>query len=95
MPLTNINNVMAEANTGKTRRLHFQDELPAGTTENTAETGQAHALHAVQFQLCLVLKLIQCWHLTFADGVKDSHSTRKLRSTSMPTECTGGSLPWT
>uniref|UniRef100_A0AAX7SZT1 lysophospholipase n=1 Tax=Astatotilapia calliptera TaxID=8154 RepID=A0AAX7SZT1_ASTCA len=42
VPLTNINNVMAEANTGKTRRLHFQDELPAGTTENTAETGQAH-----------------------------------------------------
>uniref|UniRef100_A0A668RV05 lysophospholipase n=1 Tax=Oreochromis aureus TaxID=47969 RepID=A0A668RV05_OREAU len=54
VPLTNINNVMAEANTGKmTRRHHFQDELPAGTTENT-----------------------------------DSHSTRKLRSTSMPTECT-------
>ncbi|XP_026029873.1 patatin-like phospholipase domain-containing protein 7a isoform X4 [Maylandia zebra] len=64
VPLTNINNVMAEANTGKTRRLHFQDELPAGTTENTAET----------------------------DGVKDSHSTRKLRSTSMPTECTGNDL---
>lgn len=65
VPLTNINNVMAEANTGKmTRRLHFQDESPAGTTENTAET----------------------------DGVKDSHSTRKLRSTSMPTECTGNDL---
>lgn len=65
VPLTNINNVMAEANTGKmTRRHHFQDELPAGTTENTAET----------------------------DGVKDSHSTRKLRSTSMPTECTGNDL---
>ncbi|XP_039856388.1 LOW QUALITY PROTEIN: patatin-like phospholipase domain-containing protein 7a [Simochromis diagramma] len=64
VPLTNINNVMAEANTGKTRRLHFQDELPAGTTENTAET----------------------------DGVKDSHSTRKLQSTSMPTECTGNDL---
>uniref|UniRef100_A0A669DFF3 lysophospholipase n=1 Tax=Oreochromis niloticus TaxID=8128 RepID=A0A669DFF3_ORENI len=69
VPLTNINNVMAEANTGKmTRRHHFQDELPAGTTENTVETGQAHtqtctrasrhALRAVQFQLCLVLKLI-------------------------------------
>uniref|UniRef100_A0A669DP47 lysophospholipase n=1 Tax=Oreochromis niloticus TaxID=8128 RepID=A0A669DP47_ORENI len=76
VPLTNINNVMAEANTGKmTRRHHFQDELPAGTTENTVETGQAHtqtctrasrhALRAVQFQLCLVLKLIQCWHFTF------------------------------
>lgn len=64
VPLTNINNVMAEANTGKTRRLHFQDELPAGTTENTAET----------------------------DGVKDSHSIRKLQSTSMPTECTGNDL---
>ncbi|XP_019216704.1 patatin-like phospholipase domain-containing protein 7 isoform X5 [Oreochromis niloticus] len=65
VPLTNINNVMAEANTGKmTRRHHFQDELPAGTTENTVET----------------------------DGVKDSHSTRKLRSTSMPTECTGNDL---
>uniref|UniRef100_A0A668S0H6 lysophospholipase n=1 Tax=Oreochromis aureus TaxID=47969 RepID=A0A668S0H6_OREAU len=67
VPLTNINNVMAEANTGKmTRRHHFQDELPAGTTENTVETGQAHT------QTC----------------TRDSHSTRKLRSTSMPTECT-------
>lgn len=64
VPLSNINNVLAEANTGKTRRLHFQDELPAGTTENTAET----------------------------DGVKDSHSIRKLQSTSMPTECTGNDL---
>ncbi|XP_030598678.1 patatin-like phospholipase domain-containing protein 7a [Archocentrus centrarchus] len=38
VPLTNINNVMAEGNSGKmTRRLHFQDELPAGIAENTAE----------------------------------------------------------
>uniref|UniRef100_A0AAQ5X4K8 lysophospholipase n=1 Tax=Amphiprion ocellaris TaxID=80972 RepID=A0AAQ5X4K8_AMPOC len=40
VPLTNINNVLGEANSGKmTRRLHFQDELPAGTTECPAETG--------------------------------------------------------
>lgn len=40
MPLSNINSVMAEANSGKmVRRLYFQDELPAGTTESTAEPG--------------------------------------------------------
>ncbi|XP_040013278.1 patatin-like phospholipase domain-containing protein 7a isoform X1 [Xiphias gladius] len=39
VPLSNISSVMGEANSGKTtRRLHFQDELPAGTTENSAET---------------------------------------------------------
>lgn len=39
VPLTNINNVLGEANSGKmTRRLHFQDELPAGTTDSPAET---------------------------------------------------------
>ncbi|XP_074545979.1 patatin-like phospholipase domain-containing protein 7 isoform X2 [Halichoeres trimaculatus] len=40
VPLTNINNMMAEVNSVKTpRRLHFQDELPAGTTESPTETG--------------------------------------------------------
>ncbi|XP_040914986.1 patatin-like phospholipase domain-containing protein 7a isoform X2 [Toxotes jaculatrix] len=39
VPLTNINSVLAEANSGKTtRRLHFQDELPACSTESPAET---------------------------------------------------------
>ncbi|XP_061590294.1 patatin-like phospholipase domain-containing protein 7a [Cololabis saira] len=38
VPLSNINNVMAEASSGKNiRRLHFQDELPVGTTESSAE----------------------------------------------------------
>ncbi|GLD55198.1 patatin-like phospholipase domain-containing protein 7 isoform X1 [Lates japonicus] len=39
VPLSNINSVMADANSGKTtRRLHFQDELPAGSMESPAET---------------------------------------------------------
>uniref|UniRef100_A0A3Q3LPM5 lysophospholipase n=1 Tax=Mastacembelus armatus TaxID=205130 RepID=A0A3Q3LPM5_9TELE len=40
VPLSNVNSVMmGEANSGKmTRRLHFQDELPAGTTDTPAET---------------------------------------------------------
>uniref|UniRef100_A0A3Q3FVE8 lysophospholipase n=1 Tax=Kryptolebias marmoratus TaxID=37003 RepID=A0A3Q3FVE8_KRYMA len=38
VPLSNINSVTAEANPGKmTRRLCFQDELPAGTSESTSE----------------------------------------------------------
>uniref|UniRef100_A0AAX7U4T9 lysophospholipase n=1 Tax=Astatotilapia calliptera TaxID=8154 RepID=A0AAX7U4T9_ASTCA len=61
VPLTNINNVMAEANTGKTRRLHFQDELPAGTTENTAETGQAHT------QTCTTCRSISALSFTGND----------------------------
>ncbi|XP_069559841.1 patatin-like phospholipase domain-containing protein 7a isoform X2 [Brachyistius frenatus] len=68
VPLSNINNVMmGEANSGKTtRRLHFQDELPTGTTDSPTET----------------------------DGVKDSPSSshRKLRSISMPSDCTGNDL---
>lgn len=41
MPLSNINSVMTgEANALKTtRRLHFQDELPAGPMESPTETG--------------------------------------------------------
>ncbi|XP_022624375.1 patatin-like phospholipase domain-containing protein 7 isoform X4 [Seriola dumerili] len=40
VPLSNINSVMGEANSGKTtRRLHFQDELSGGATESPAETG--------------------------------------------------------
>ncbi|XP_018525942.1 patatin-like phospholipase domain-containing protein 7a [Lates calcarifer] len=39
VPLSNINSVMADANSLKTtRRLHFQDELPAGSMESPAET---------------------------------------------------------
>ncbi|XP_067431463.1 patatin-like phospholipase domain-containing protein 7a isoform X1 [Thunnus thynnus] len=39
MPLSNVNSVMSEVNSGKmTRRLHFQDELPAGSTESPIET---------------------------------------------------------
>uniref|UniRef100_A0A669CBS9 lysophospholipase n=1 Tax=Oreochromis niloticus TaxID=8128 RepID=A0A669CBS9_ORENI len=88
VPLTNINNVMAEANTGKmTRRHHFQDELPAGTTENTVETGQAHtqtctrasrhALRAVQFQLFSLLVTMQhtpseVFHYTDSGGHADA-----------------------
>ncbi|KAM6902138.1 patatin-like phospholipase domain-containing protein 7a [Xenentodon cancila] len=42
VPLSNINNVMAEASSGKiTRRLHFQDELPFGTIESSAESDGA------------------------------------------------------
>uniref|UniRef100_A0A3P8WSZ4 lysophospholipase n=1 Tax=Cynoglossus semilaevis TaxID=244447 RepID=A0A3P8WSZ4_CYNSE len=42
VPLTNISNVLGEANSVKTtRRLHFQDELPAGTAESSAETDPA------------------------------------------------------
>uniref|UniRef100_A0A3B5A8Y3 Patatin-like phospholipase domain-containing protein 7 n=1 Tax=Stegastes partitus TaxID=144197 RepID=A0A3B5A8Y3_9TELE len=55
VPLTNINNVMGEANSGKTtRRLHFQDELPAGTTESPSESGQT---------LSLILN-IHCTHVS-------------------------------
>ncbi|XP_042364627.1 patatin-like phospholipase domain-containing protein 7 isoform X1 [Plectropomus leopardus] len=67
VPLSNINSVMGDVTSGKmTRRLHFQDELPTGTTESQTET----------------------------DGVKDSpsNSHRKLRSTSMPTDCAGNDL---
>ncbi|KAI3362417.1 hypothetical protein L3Q82_012719, partial [Scortum barcoo] len=40
VPLSNINSVMGEANSVKTtRRLHFQDELPAGATDSPTETG--------------------------------------------------------
>ncbi|XP_029300290.1 LOW QUALITY PROTEIN: patatin-like phospholipase domain-containing protein 7a [Cottoperca gobio] len=60
VPLSNVNSVIGEATSGKTtRRLYFQDELPAGTAESPTET----------------------------DGVKDSPSHRKPRSTSMPTDC--------
>ncbi|XP_068608693.1 patatin-like phospholipase domain-containing protein 7 [Brachionichthys hirsutus] len=39
VPLSNISNVMGEATSGKmTRRLHFQEELHAGTTESPTET---------------------------------------------------------
>ncbi|XP_035524192.1 patatin-like phospholipase domain-containing protein 7a [Morone saxatilis] len=42
VPLSNINSVMAETNSAKTtRRLHFQDELPAGPTESPTETDGA------------------------------------------------------
>uniref|UniRef100_A0A7N8X5B1 Patatin-like phospholipase domain containing 7a n=1 Tax=Mastacembelus armatus TaxID=205130 RepID=A0A7N8X5B1_9TELE len=46
VPLSNVNSVMmGEANSGKmTRRLHFQDELPAGTTDTPAETGHTSSL---------------------------------------------------
>ncbi|XP_068561962.1 patatin-like phospholipase domain-containing protein 7a isoform X2 [Cebidichthys violaceus] len=67
VPLSNINGVMGDATSVKTtRRLYFQDELPTGATESSAET----------------------------DGVKDSpsNSYRKLRSTSMPTDCAGNDL---
>ncbi|CAL9683712.1 unnamed protein product [Knipowitschia caucasica] len=40
VPLTNVNNVICEASSGKvTRRLHFQDELPGGNFEPLAEMG--------------------------------------------------------
>uniref|UniRef100_A0A8C6PXM8 lysophospholipase n=1 Tax=Nothobranchius furzeri TaxID=105023 RepID=A0A8C6PXM8_NOTFU len=40
VPLSNINGVMAEANSGKTaRRLHLQDDVPAGFSENISEPG--------------------------------------------------------
>uniref|UniRef100_A0A672IWZ6 lysophospholipase n=1 Tax=Salarias fasciatus TaxID=181472 RepID=A0A672IWZ6_SALFA len=44
VPLSNINNVMAgEANSQKTtRRLHFHDELPAGTADIPTELGHSH-----------------------------------------------------
>ncbi|KAF7658943.1 hypothetical protein LDENG_00005450 [Lucifuga dentata] len=64
VPLSNVNNVMGEANPGKTnRRPHFQDESATGTTEIPTET----------------------------DGLKDSpsHTYRKPRSVSMPTDSTG------
>uniref|UniRef100_A0A671W841 lysophospholipase n=1 Tax=Sparus aurata TaxID=8175 RepID=A0A671W841_SPAAU len=64
VPLSNINSVMAEANSGKTpRRLHFQDELPAGTTESPTETGHSlpHIIlntHTYTIVPCVVLRLI-------------------------------------
>lgn len=70
MPLSNINSVMAEANSGKTpRRLHFQDELPAGTTESPTETGHSlpHIIlntHTYTIVPCVVLRLIQFWRFT-------------------------------
>ncbi len=56
VPLTNINGVMGEANSGKTtRRLHFQDELPAGTMESPTDTGHtlthAHYLKHTHLKL--------------------------------------------
>lgn len=40
VPLTNINTVIGEASSMKvTRRLHFQDELPAGTSELPTDAG--------------------------------------------------------
>lgn len=40
VPLTNVNTVIGEASSMKvTRRLHFQDELPAGTSELPIDTG--------------------------------------------------------
>lgn len=40
VPLTNVTSVIGEANSGKvTRRLHFQDELPAGTSELPSDAG--------------------------------------------------------
>uniref|UniRef100_A0A7N8XR71 lysophospholipase n=1 Tax=Mastacembelus armatus TaxID=205130 RepID=A0A7N8XR71_9TELE len=49
VPLSNVNSVMmGEANSGKmTRRLHFQDELPAGTTDTPAETGHTMCSYSV------------------------------------------------
>lgn len=64
MPLSNVNSVMGEVNSGKmTRRLHFQDELPAGTMESPIETGHALA-HNLKL-LFVVLRLIQCWYFSF------------------------------
>ncbi|RVE65668.1 hypothetical protein OJAV_G00118750 [Oryzias javanicus] len=61
VPLSNLNSVMAEANSGKmTRRLHFQEELGSGSSEISGEQ----------------------------DGVKDSPSNKRLRSTSMPADIT-------
>ncbi|MED6262205.1 hypothetical protein ATANTOWER_016082 [Ataeniobius toweri] len=38
VPLSSINSVMTEVNSGKlARRLYFQDEFPAGTSESTSE----------------------------------------------------------
>lgn len=40
VPLTNVNTVIGEASSMKvTRRLHFQDELPAGTSELPTDAG--------------------------------------------------------
>uniref|UniRef100_A0A673BDB0 lysophospholipase n=1 Tax=Sphaeramia orbicularis TaxID=375764 RepID=A0A673BDB0_9TELE len=45
VPLSNVNSVIGEANSGKmVRRLHFQDELPAGTPEPSAETAYTLSL---------------------------------------------------
>lgn len=44
MPLSNLNSVMAEANSGKmTRRLHFQEELGSGSSDISGELGLTHA----------------------------------------------------
>ncbi|AWP15102.1 putative patatin-like phospholipase domain-containing protein 7 [Scophthalmus maximus] len=75
VPLSNIHSFIGEANSGKTtRRLHLQDELPAGTTEGPAETGPiiAHISN-----ICYGVK----------DSPSNSH--RKQRSISMPTDCSG------
>uniref|UniRef100_A0A1A8AN66 lysophospholipase n=1 Tax=Nothobranchius furzeri TaxID=105023 RepID=A0A1A8AN66_NOTFU len=67
VPLSNINGVMAEANSGKTaRRLHLQDDVPAGFSENISEPDCAKE--------------------------SPSNSCRRVRSISMPPECTGNDL---
>uniref|UniRef100_A0A8D3CR86 lysophospholipase n=1 Tax=Scophthalmus maximus TaxID=52904 RepID=A0A8D3CR86_SCOMX len=58
VPLSNIHSFIGEANSGKTtRRLHLQDELPAGTTEGPAETGPiiAHISNICCTVTCFVL----------------------------------------
>lgn len=80
VPLSNINSVMGEATTGKTtRRLYFQDELPAGTAgtaESPTETGHTliilniHCTRTFEIVLHVVLRLIHCWHFTISRWCK-------------------------
>lgn len=47
--LSNINSVMTEVNSGKmARRLHLQEEFPAGTSETTSDSGLAILLKQLQ-----------------------------------------------
>lgn len=97
VPLSNINSVMSEVNSGKmARRHHFQDEFPPVTNETTSEPGIT-ILHMHTFKIKLLI--FPVWPVTrtifiLKDSVKDSplNSSRRSRSVSAPTDCGGGSL---
>uniref|UniRef100_A0A4W6CAG7 lysophospholipase n=1 Tax=Lates calcarifer TaxID=8187 RepID=A0A4W6CAG7_LATCA len=74
VPLSNINSVMADANSLKTtRRLHFQDELPAGSMESPAETGHLviHT-HTLKKSVTMLHTPSEVFHYTDSGGHSDA-----------------------